>query len=69
MDGENRVLVTGGAGFIGSHICDALLSMDVSVVCLDNLITGKYANIEHLENDKRFKFMNVYRKIIFIVRR
>mgnify|MGYP001162835057 CR=1 FL=1 len=57
MDEGNRVLVTGGAGFIGSHICDALLSMDASVVCLDNLITGKYANIEHLEDEKRFKFI------------
>ena len=57
MGGRNRVLITGGAGFIGSHICDELISKDISVVCLDNLITGKYANIAHLEGDERFEFI------------
>lgn len=49
-----KVLVTGGAGFIGSHLCDALLAKDCRVVCLDNLITGDRANIEGLLSDPHF---------------
>jgi nucleoside-diphosphate-sugar epimerase len=52
-----RILVTGGAGFIGSHLCDALLAAGHEVVCLDNLITGSRRNIEHLANEPRFHFM------------
>jgi dTDP-glucose 4,6-dehydratase len=52
-----RVLVTGGAGFIGSHLCDALLGEGHSVVCADNLITGSARNIAHLENEPRFAFV------------
>ena len=52
-----RVLVTGGAGFIGSHLCDALLAEGHHVVCVDNLITGSTRNIEHLRNDPRFEFI------------
>jgi nucleoside-diphosphate-sugar epimerase len=52
-----RILVTGGAGFIGSHLCDALLAVGHEVVCLDNLITGSRRNIEHLANEPRFHFM------------
>ena len=44
-----RVLVTGGAGFIGSHLCDRLLAEGATVVCVDNLITGKLANLAHLQ--------------------
>jgi dTDP-glucose 4,6-dehydratase len=51
-----RVLVTGGAGFLGSHLCDALLADGHSVVCVDNLITGNTRNIEHLANESRFTF-------------
>jgi dTDP-glucose 4,6-dehydratase len=51
-----RACVTGGAGFIGSHLCDALLGDGYSVVAIDNLITGRVANIRHLENDARFEF-------------
>jgi dTDP-glucose 4,6-dehydratase len=51
-----RVLVTGGAGFVGSHLCDALLAQGDSVVCADNLLTGRMANINHLRNDPRFEF-------------
>jgi dTDP-glucose 4,6-dehydratase len=51
-----RVLVTGGAGFLGSHLCDALLADGHSVVCVDNLITGNTRNIEHLKNEPRFSF-------------
>lgn len=50
----NRVLVTGGAGFIGSHLCDALLARDYSVVCLDNLVTGDRANIAAALEHPRF---------------
>jgi dTDP-glucose 4,6-dehydratase len=52
-----RVLVTGGAGFIGSHLCDALLSEGHSVVCADNLLTGRMQNIAHLRNESRFDFL------------
>ena len=51
-----RVLVTGGAGFIGSHLCDALLGEGHSVVCVDNLLTGQMQNIAHLDNEPRFEF-------------
>jgi len=52
-----RALVAGGAGFIGSHLCEYLLSRDVSVVCLDNLVTGRRGNIEHLAQDRRFSLI------------
>ena len=52
-----KILVTGGAGFIGSNICDALLEKDVDVVCLDNFSTGKKENIEHLLNNPKFKLI------------
>jgi len=51
-----RVLVTGGAGFIGSHLCDFLLQHDCQVVCMDNLLTGSLDNIAHLR-DPRFAFV------------
>lgn len=51
------VIVTGGAGFIGSHLCDSLAGGGYKVICIDNLITGKYANIKHLEKNKNFKFL------------
>ena len=50
-------LVTGGAGFLGSHLCEALLERGQRVLCLDNLETGSLANIEHLRDD-RFVFLN-----------
>ena len=52
-----RVLVTGGAGFVGSHLCDALLAEGNSVVCVDNLLTGSLRNIDHLKNESRFEFV------------
>src|SRR3989440_5969273 len=52
-----RVLVTGGAGFIGSHLCEALLAEDHHVVCVDNLLTGSLRNIAHLKNEPRFEFI------------
>jgi dTDP-glucose 4,6-dehydratase len=52
-----HVLVTGGAGFVGSHLCDALLAEGHSVVCADNLLTGRMENIAHLDNEPRFEFL------------
>jgi dTDP-glucose 4,6-dehydratase len=51
-----RAVVTGGAGFLGSHLCDALLAEGYAVVAVDNLLTGRMANLEHLRNDARFEF-------------
>jgi dTDP-glucose 4,6-dehydratase len=56
---KRRALVTGGAGFVGSHLCDALLADGYSVVAADNLLTGRLANLEHLRNDARFEFQQV----------
>lgn len=50
-------VVTGGAGFLGSHLCDKLLSEGHSVICIDNLITGDVANISHLLGNENFKFI------------
>ena len=52
-----RVLVTGGAGFLGSHLIDALLARGHEVVCADNLFTGTKRNIEHLRDHRRFEFL------------
>src|SRR5271154_3866469 len=51
-----RALVTGAAGFLGSHLCDALLAEGYSVIAVDNLLTGRLPNLEHLRNDPRFEF-------------
>jgi dTDP-glucose 4,6-dehydratase len=53
-----RSLVTGGAGFLGSHLCDRLLAEGHQVVCLDNLITGDIVNISHLMGNPNFSFLN-----------
>lgn len=52
-----RALVTGGAGFLGSHMCERLLNEDYEVLCLDNLYTGNLENIRHLLNCSRFTFV------------
>lgn len=54
---RKRVLVTGGAGFLGSHLCDQLIDQGHEVLCLDNLYTGDKRNIDHLHNHPRFEFM------------
>ena len=55
--GTKRILVTGGAGFLGSHICERLLAEGNEVICLDNLFTGTKANIRHLLGNPYFEFM------------
>ncbi len=52
-----RILITGGAGFIGSHLCDRFLAEGHTVVAMDNLITGNIRNIEHLAGHDRFRFI------------
>jgi dTDP-glucose 4,6-dehydratase len=51
-----HVLITGGAGFLGSHLCDALLAEGHSVVCADNLLTGRMENLAHLRHEPSFTF-------------
>lgn len=53
-----RVLVTGGAGFLGSHLCDKLIAAGYDVLCVDNLFTGSKENIRHLLEHPHFEFMN-----------
>ena len=50
-------VVTGGAGFLGSHLCDRLLAEDISVICIDNFLTGRIENIEHLFGNPSFQFI------------
>src|SRR6201988_1213293 len=52
-----RVLITGGAGFIGSHLCERFLNEGDEVICVDNLITGNADNIAHLFTNKKFSFI------------
>ncbi|MDD4910348.1 MAG: SDR family oxidoreductase [Candidatus Omnitrophica bacterium] len=54
---RKTALITGGAGFIGSHLCDFLLNKGFRVICLDNLITGSPDNISHLKNNASFRFV------------
>ncbi|MGO4325669.1 UDP-glucuronic acid decarboxylase family protein [Cupriavidus sp. 2TAF22] len=54
---RQRILVTGGAGFLGSHLCDRLIEQGNEVLCVDNLFTGAKQNIEHLLGNPRFEFM------------
>ena len=47
-----KSIVTGGAGFLGSHLCDYLLEKDHDVICIDNLITGATKNLDNIKSDK-----------------
>src|SRR5437016_11653561 len=53
-----RVLITGGAGFLGSHLCDRLIGMGHEVVCIDNLVTGSMDNVAHLLGHERFTYVH-----------
>ena len=53
----NRILITGGAGFIGSHLCDFFIEKEFAVICMDNLLTGSLDNIEHLFGQEGFSFI------------
>ena len=54
---ERRVLVSGGAGFLGSHLCERLLARGDQVLCVDNFFTGTRRNIEHILNHKNFELL------------
>ena len=54
---SERILVTGAAGFLGSHLCDNLLAQGHTVVGMDNLCTGNIANLAHLNNEPRFSLI------------
>ncbi len=56
-ESRKRILVTGGAGFLGSHLCDRLLEHGHEVLCVDNLFTGTKRNIDHLHDNPRFEFL------------
>src|SRR4051795_13058182 len=58
MDMVSTAVVSGGAGFLGSHLCDSLLEKGHRVICVDNLDTGSLQNIEHLRNGEDFLFVN-----------
>ena len=57
METNKRVLITGAAGFLGSHLCDRFLKEGLSVIGMDNFITGDYDNIKHLESNSNFQFI------------
>ncbi|WP_413203467.1 UDP-glucuronic acid decarboxylase family protein [Rhodospirillum sp. A1_3_36] len=57
MKTRKKVLVTGGAGFLGSHLCELLLSQDCDVLCVDNFFTGQRANVAHLMGSPYFELM------------
>ena len=56
---EKTILITGGAGFIGSNLCDKLLNENHKIICVDNLLTGNIKNVEHLLNHPNFIFINL----------
>ena len=58
MTSKKIILITGGCGFIGSHLCDYFISQNDTVICLDNLFTGSMKNIEHLLSHPNFSFIN-----------
>ena len=62
---RKRVLVTGGAGFIGSHLCEELLRRGCEVICLDNFFTGRKENVAHLMDNPYFEIIR--HDILFII--
>ncbi len=59
MTFKKTAVITGGAGFLGSHLCDRLISEGIKVICLDNLLTGRIENIEHLFGNENFQFIKL----------
>nr|MBA3552231.1 NAD-dependent epimerase/dehydratase family protein [Actinomycetota bacterium] len=57
LERTDRVLVTGGAGFIGSHLCERLLRDGLDVICLDNFLSGTRSNVEHLQGQVGFELV------------
>ena len=57
MFAPKRVVITGGAGFVGSHLCDRFVADGADVVCVDNLLTGRRRNVEHLLDSDRFTYV------------
>lgn len=57
MKDRKSILVTGGAGFLGSHLCDRLIAAGHDVICVDNFFTGTKRNIEHLIGHSRFELV------------
>lgn len=58
MSIQKRILVTGGAGFLGSHLCERIIHRKDKIICVDNFYTGAAANIQHLANNANFSFIN-----------
>ena len=58
MKSKKNILITGGAGFIGSHLCKVLIDLGHNVICLDNLYTGSKKNISNLIDNPNFEFIN-----------
>jgi UDP-glucuronate decarboxylase len=56
---RERVMVTGGAGFLGSHLIDRLIERGHDVICVDNLFTGSRQNIAHLHGNSNFEFFDM----------
>jgi len=60
---QQRILITGGAGFLGSHLCERLLADGGDILCADNFFTGTRKNIEHLLDHKHFELMRPRRHV------
>src|SRR4051812_11778288 len=56
---RQRAVLTGGAGFVGSHLAERLLALDIEVICLDNFLTGSAENVAHLQGSEGFRLMKV----------
>lgn len=54
---QQRILVTGGSGFVGSHLCERIFADGANVLCLDSFFTGARSNVEHLLDNKRFELI------------
>ncbi len=57
---SKRILVTGGAGFLGTHLCERLIAEGCDVICLDNFYTGTKDNIRHLLDNPHFEAISIY---------